>query len=339
MSRKVSLIRGDGIGPEIVDATVSVIEALGVNLEWEEVRAGSGAYKDLGTPLPEETLLSIARNQCVLKGPLETPIGTGFRSINVAIRKHFDMYANVRPAKISPAMTTRFSDTKVDMVIVRENTEGAYAGIEHVIPPNRAAAETIILITRWACERIVRYAFEYARREGRSKVTLVHKANILKESNGLLLEVGQTIAREYDDIQFEDMIVDNCCMQMVVRPEQFDVIVTENLFGDILSDLAAGLIGGLGLTPGANIGEGAAMFEAVHGTAPDIAGKGIANPTALMRSAGMMLGHLGYVSEGKLLEKAITKALASPSTRTGDLGGTANTKTYTQALISAIQEG
>ncbi|RDV38353.1 isocitrate/isopropylmalate dehydrogenase family protein [Bradymonadaceae bacterium TMQ3] len=339
MSRKVSLIRGDGIGPEIVDATVSVIEALGVNLEWEEVRAGSGAYKDLGTPLPEETLLSIARNQCVLKGPLETPIGTGFRSINVAIRKHFDMYANVRPAKISPAMTTRFSDTKVDMVIVRENTEGAYAGIEHVIPPNRAAAETIILITRWACERIVRYAFEYARREGRSKVTLVHKANILKESNGLLLEVGQTIAREYDDIQFEDMIVDNCCMQMVVRPEQFDVIVTENLFGDILSDLAAGLIGGLGLTPGANIGEGAAMFEAVHGTAPDIAGKGIANPTALMRSAGMMLGHLGYVSEGKLLEKAITKALASPSTRTGDLGGTANTKAYTQALISAIQEG
>ncbi|TXD35026.1 isocitrate/isopropylmalate dehydrogenase family protein [Lujinxingia vulgaris] len=339
MSRKVSLIRGDGIGPEIVDATVSVIEALGVDLEWEEVRAGSGAYKDLGTPLPEETLLSIARNQCVLKGPLETPIGTGFRSINVAIRKHFDMYANVRPAKISPAMTTRFSDTNVDMVIVRENTEGAYAGIEHVIPPNRAAAETIILITRWACERIVRYAFEYARREGRSKVTLVHKANILKESNGLLLEVGQTIAREYDDIEFEDMIVDNCCMQMVIRPERFDVIVTENLFGDILSDLAAGLIGGLGLTPGANIGEGAAMFEAVHGTAPDIAGQGIANPTALMRSAGMMLGHLGYVSEGKLLEKAITKALASPSTRTGDLGGTANTKAYTQALISAIQEG
>ncbi|TXD35338.1 isocitrate/isopropylmalate dehydrogenase family protein [Lujinxingia vulgaris] len=339
MSRKVSLIRGDGIGPEIVDATVSVIEALGVDLEWEEVRAGSGAYKDLGTPLPEETLLSIARNQCVLKGPLETPIGTGFRSINVAIRKHFDMYANVRPAKISPAMTTRFSDTNVDMVIVRENTEGAYAGIEHVIPPNRAAAETIILITRWACERIVRYAFEYARREGRSKVTLVHKANILKESNGLLLEVGQTIAREYDDIEFEDMIVDNCCMQMVIRPERFDVIVTENLFGDILSDLAAGLIGGLGLTPGANIGEGAAMFEAVHGTAPDIAGQGIANPTALMRSAGMMLGHLGYVNEGKLLEKAITKALASPSTRTGDLGGTANTKAYTQALISAIQEG
>lgn len=339
MSRKVSLIRGDGIGPEIVDATVSVIEALGVDLEWEEVRAGSGAYKDLGTPLPEETLLSIARNQCVLKGPLETPIGTGFRSINVAIRKHFDMYANVRPAKISPAMTTRFSDTKVDMVIVRENTEGAYAGIEHVIPPNRAAAETIILITRWACERIVRYAFEYARREGRSKVTLVHKANILKESNGLLLEVGQTIAREYDDIEFEDMIIDNCCMQMVIRPERFDVIVTENLFGDILSDLAAGLIGGLGLTPGANIGENASMFEAVHGTAPDIAGQGIANPTALMRSAGMMLGHLGYVSESKLLEKAITKALGSSATRTGDLGGTANSKAYTQAVISAIQEG
>ncbi|RAL24976.1 NAD-dependent isocitrate dehydrogenase [Lujinxingia litoralis] len=339
MSRKVSLIRGDGIGPEIVDATVSVIEALGVDLEWEEVRAGSGCFKDLGTPLPEETLLSIARNQCVLKGPLETPIGTGFRSINVAIRKHFDMYANVRPARLSPALTTRFSDTKVDIVVVRENTEGAYCGIEHVIPPNRSAAESIILVTRWACERIVRYAFDFARREGRSKVTLVHKANILKETNGLLLEVGQSIAREYDDIQFEDMIVDNACMQLVMRPENFDVIVTENLFGDILSDLTAGLIGGLGLTPGANIGEGASMFEAVHGTAPDIAGKGVANPTALMRAGGMMLGHLGYVDEAQLLEKAITATMANPENRTGDLGGKATTKQYTQALISAIQEG
>ena len=249
MSSRVSLIRGDGIGPEIVDATVRVLDALGVAIEWEEVRAGSGAYQDLGTPLPEETLSSIGRNGVVLKGPLETPVGTGFRSINVAIRKHFDLYANVRPAKITPGLRTRYEDTDIDMVIVRENTEGAYAGIEHVIPPNRAAAETVILCTRFACERIVRYAFEYARSCGREKVTLVHKANILKETGGLFLEVGQSIAREYDDIRFDDIIVDNMCMQLVKRPEQFDVIVTTNLFGDILYDLAAGLIGGLGLTP------------------------------------------------------------------------------------------
>lgn len=334
MSSRVSLIRGDGIGPEIVDATVRVLDALGVDIEWEEVRAGSGAYQDLGTPLPEETLSSIRRNGVVLKGPLETPIGTGFRSINVAIRKHFDLYANVRPAKITPGLKTRYEDTDIDMVIVRENTEGAYAGIEHVIPPNRAAAETVILCTRFACERIVRYAFEYARTCGREKVTLVHKANILKETGGLFLEVGQSIAREYDDIRFDDIIVDNMCMQLVKRPEQFDVIVTTNLFGDILSDLAAGLIGGLGLTPGANIGKDAAMFEAVHGTAPDIAGKGLANPTALLRAAGMMLDHLGMTEECNRLESAITTVLGRGEAVTGDLGGSAGTKAYTDALIA-----
>jgi isocitrate dehydrogenase (NAD+) len=336
MSHRVSLIRGDGIGPEIVDATVQVLDALNVDIEWEEVRAGSGCYKDLGTPLPEETLASIQRNGVVLKGPLETPIGTGFRSINVALRKHFDLYANVRPAKITPGLKTRYSDTDVDMVIVRENTEGAYAGIEHSIPPNRAAAETIILCTRYASERIVRYAFDYARNCGRQKVTLVHKANILKETGGLFLEVGQTIAREYDDIVFEDIIVDNMCMQMVKRPEQFDVVVTTNLFGDILSDLAAGLIGGLGLTPGANIGKDAAMFEAVHGTAPDIAGKGLANPTAVLRAAGMMLEHLGMVEESRRLEAAITTVLGRGEAVTGDLGGSAGTKAYTDALIAAL---
>ncbi len=336
MSQKVSLIRGDGIGPEIVDATVRVLEALGTGLEWEEVRAGSGAFEDLGTPLPEETLLSIGRNKVALKGPLETPVGTGFRSINVAIRKHFDMYANVRPAKVLPGVNTRYSDTGVDLVTVRENTEGAYAGIEHAIPPNRSAAETIILCTRWACERIVRYAFEYAQRVGREKITLVHKANILKETNGLFLEVGQSIAREYDDIEFEDLIVDNMCMQMVMRPERFDVIVTTNLFGDILSDLAAGLIGGLGLTPGANIGEEASMFEAVHGTAPDIAGQGVANPTALMRAAAMMLEHLDLTEEARRMTAALNAVLEEGEAITGDLGGSATTEEFTDAVIAAL---
>ncbi len=334
MSQKVSLIRGDGIGPEIVDATVRVLEELNAGLEWEEVRAGSGAFEDLGTPLPEETLLSIGRNKVALKGPLETPVGTGFRSINVAIRKHFDMYANVRPATIMPGVETRYDN--VDMVTVRENTEGAYAGIEHSIPPNRSAAETIILCTRWACERIVRYAFEYARRANRDKVTLVHKANILKETNGLFLEVGQSIAREYDDIEFEDLIIDNMTMQMVMRPERFDVMVTTNLFGDIISDIAAGLIGGLGLTPGANIGEEASMFEAVHGTAPDIAGQGIANPTALMRASTMMLEHLDKNDKAERLDNALNTVLQEGETVTGDLGGNANTEEFTDAVIAAL---
>lgn len=337
MTQKVSLIRGDGIGPEIVDATIKVLEALDVDLEWEEVRAGSAAFEDLGTPLPEETLLSIGRNKVALKGPLETPVGTGFRSINVAIRKHFDMFANVRPAKILPGVETRFSETGVDMITVRENTEGAYAGIEHTIPPNRAAAETIILMTRWACERICKYAFEYARRTGRKKVTLVHKANILKETNGLFLEVGQSIAREYDDLEFDDIIVDNMCMQMVRWPEEFDVIVTTNLFGDILSDLAAGLIGGLGLTPGANIGSEASMFEAVHGTAPDIAGQGIANPTALMRAAVMMLEHIDLLDDAARLDAAINTVLQEGAHTTRDLGGTADTEEFTKAVVGALR--
>jgi isocitrate dehydrogenase (NAD+) len=339
MTEKVSLIRGDGIGPEIVDATVRVLDALEADIEWEEVRAGSGAFADLGTPLPEETLQSIGRNKVVLKGPLETPIGTGFRSINVAIRKHFDMYANVRPSKVLPGVKTRFSDSGLDMVIVRENTEGAYSGIEHSIPPNRAAAETVILCTRWACERIVRYAFEYAARTGRKKVTLVHKANILKETHGLFLEVGRSIAREHKEIEFDDLIVDNMAMQMVIRPERFDVIVTTNLFGDILSDLAAGLIGGLGLTPGANIGSDASMFEAVHGTAPDIAGQGLANPTALLRAAGMMLDHLGMQEKARQLNTSIDEVLRRGDTLTGDLGGRASTVEYTQALLDVISEG
>ncbi len=336
MSRKISLIRGDGIGPEIVDATVRVLDALGTNFEWEEVQAGSGTFKELGTPLPEETIQSIERNGIVLKGPLETPIGTGFRSINVTIRKHFDMYANVRPAKTTPGVQTRFQDLPIDIMLVRENTEGAYAGIEHVIPPNRAAAETIILCTRHACERIVRYAFEYARKAERERVTLVHKANILKETGGLFLEVGRQVAAEYSDIKFDDIIIDNMAMQLVQRPEKFDVIVTTNLFGDILSDLTAGLIGGLGLTPGANIGDRASMFEAVHGTAPDIAGKNLANPTALLRAGGQMLEHLGMIEEARRLDAAIAAVLGRGKVMTGDLGGRATTTEYTDALIAEI---
>lgn len=335
MAQKVTLIKGDGIGPEIVDATLRVLDALGVELEWEERFAGSGALADFGTPLPEETLISMAQTRVALKGPCETPIGAGFRSVNVALRKHFDLYSNVRPARNVPGLKTRFDN--VDMVLVRENTEGAYSGIEHRIPPNWSAAETIILVTRHGCERVIKYAFEYARNAGRKKVTLVHKANILKETSGLFLDVGKKMAADYPDIEFHDMIVDATCMKMVIDPTQFDVVVTTNLFGDILSDLAAGLIGGLGLTPGANIGKDCAMFEAVHGTAPDIAGKGVANPTAVMLAAAMMLEHLGMVDKANQMRQAIDRALAQPENRTGDLGGKANTAQYTDAVIRELQ--
>ena len=334
MTQTVSLVRGDGIGPEIMDATLRVLDALEAPIAWEEVHAGSGALRDFGTPLPDHTLESMARTKIALKGPCETPIGAGFRSVNVTLRKHFDQFANVRPARNVPGLQTRFD--QVDMVIVRENTEGAYAGIEHRIPPNWSAAESIILITRHGCERICEYAFEYALKAGRKKVTLVHKANILKETGGLFLSVGREIAQRYPQIEFHDMIVDATCMRMVTHPHQFDVILTTNLFGDILSDLAAGLVGGLGLTPGANIGHDCAMFEAVHGTAPDIAGKGLANPTALMLAAGMMLEHMGLKDRADLLRQAIYATLARQESRTGDLGGQANTSQYTDALLREL---
>lgn len=334
MAHKISLVRGDGIGPEIVGATLRVLDALDVDITWEEVRAGSGANRDLGSPLPSSTLESIGKTKVCLKGPLETPIGAGFRSVNVAIRKHFDMYANVRPALTVPGVRTRFED--VDMVIVRENTEGVYSGIEHRIPPNWSAAESIMLITRFGSERIIEYAFEYARKAGRKKVTLVHKANILKETNGLFLSVGREIAQKYPDIEFDDSIVDAMCMRLVMNPERYDVLVTMNLFGDILSDLAAGLIGGLGLTPGANIGDRASMFEAVHGTAPDIAGRGIANPTAIMLAAALMLEHLGELDQANLMRDAIRGVLGKGEHVTGDLGGSANTEQYTDALLREL---
>jgi isocitrate dehydrogenase (NAD+) len=334
MTHKVSLIRGDGIGPEIMDATVRVLEALGAPLSWEEVEAGSGASERHGTPLPESTLESMGRTRVALKGPCETPIGKGFRSVNVAIRVKFDQYANVRPVKTVPGLHTRFEG--VDMVIIRENTEGAYAGIEHRIPPNWSAAESIILVTRVGCERIVRYAFEYARKHGRKRVTLVHKANILKETSGLFLDVGNKIAPEYPEIEYHTMIVDAAAMKMVTNPKMFDVVVTTNLFGDILSDLAAGLVGGLGLAPGANIGSDCAMFEAVHGTAPDIAGRRIANPTALMMAAAMMLDHLDMKALGDKLRNGLLKTLSEGEHLTGDLGGKANMDEFTDAVIRAL---
>ena len=334
-ARAVSLIEGDGIGPEITAATVRAVEAAGGQLTWERVDAGAGAVARHGDPLPAETLASIQRTQLALKAPLATPSGGGYRSVNVTLRQHFDLYANVRPARTMAGVPSRF--TGVDLVIVRENTEDLYAGIEHYVDPRRTAAESIAVITRFGSERVIVYAFEYARRHGRRKVTLVHKANILKMSNGLFLDTGREIAKRYPEIEFEDMIVDATAMKLVVAPERFDVIVTMNLFGDILSDLAAGLIGGLGVAPAANIGEGAcAMFEAVHGTAPDIAGKGIANPTGLMLSAAMLLDHVEQRDAAARLRTGVMAALASPETRTGDLGGRANTAQYTDAVIRAM---
>ena len=343
-----SLIEGDGIGPEIAAATVRAVEAAGGQLAWERVDAGAGAVARQGDPLPAATLASIQRTRLALKAPLATPSGGGYRSVNVTLRQHFDLYANVRPARTIPGVPSRF--TGVDLVIVRENTEDLYAGIEHYVDARRSAAESIAVITRFGSERVIVYAFEYARRHGRLKVTLVHKANILKMSNGLFLDTGREVARRYPDIEFDDMIVDATAMKLVIAPERFDVIVTMNLFGDILSDLAAGLIGGLGVAPAANIGaapggagepadpdeRACAMFEAVHGTAPDIAGKGIANPTGLMLSAAMLLDHVAQREAAARLRTGIAAALASPETRTGDLGGRASTAQYTDAVIRAM---
>jgi len=330
----VTLIEGDGIGPEITAATLQAIQAAGGDIAWERADAGAIAVERHKDPLPEATLESIKRNKVVLKAPLGTPSGGGYRSVNVTLRQTFDLYANVRPAQTIPGVPSRYAN--VDLVIVRENTEDLYAGIEHYIDARRSAAESIAVITRFGSERIARYALDYARTHGRKRVTLVHKANILKMSNGLFLDAGRAVAKEYPDIAFDDMIVDATAMKLVTQPERFDVIVTTNLFGDILSDLAAGLIGGLGVAPASNIGDGGcAMFEAVHGTAPDIAGKGIANPAGLMLSAALMLDHLGQVSAAARLRAGVRAALADPASRTGDLGGRANTADFTSAVCQA----
>ncbi|MFL5561134.1 MAG: isocitrate/isopropylmalate dehydrogenase family protein [Gemmatimonadaceae bacterium] len=337
MPTHVTLIPGDGIGPGITDATVRILDAAGCDFIYDRQVAGLAGVSAVNDPMPEATLASIRRTRLALKGPLETPVGGGYRSVNVALRKTFDLYANVRPAQtIRPG--GRYDN--VDIVLIRENTEGLYIGIEHYVPiagDPKAAAESIALVTRAGSERIIRYAFEYAVAHKRKKVTLVHKANILKFSSGLFLDVGREIAKEYAGrVEFDDRIVDACAMQLVMKPETFDVIVTTNLFGDILSDEISGLVGGLGLAPGANIGVGAALFEAVHGTAPDIAGKGIANPGALVLAACMMLDHLDDSERANRIRKALAKVIKDGKTLTRDLGGTANTDQFTDAIIAAL---
>jgi isocitrate dehydrogenase (NAD+) len=337
MSVTVTLIPGDGIGPSITTATVRVIEAAGADIHWDVQVAGMAAVAKYGDPIPDSTLDSIKRNRVALKGPLETPIGEGFRSINVALRKTFDLYANVRPAySIIPG--GRYRD--LDIVLIRENTEGLYVGVEHYIKIGddpRAAAESIAIITRAGSERIARYAFEYAVKHRRKKVTLVHKANILKYSQGLFLDSGRLVAREYvGRVEFEERIVDAMAMNLVLNPERFDVIVTTNLFGDILSDQISGLVGGLGLAPGGNIGLHGAIFEAVHGTAPDLAGKGVANPGALILAGAMLLEHLGDGERGLKVRRALETVIKEGKTVTRDLGGTASTDEFTDAIIAKL---
>ena len=337
MTIQVTLIPGDGIGPSIANATVRILAAAGANIEWDSQVAGMAGVARFGDPIPDSTLDSIKRTKLALKGPLETPVGEGYRSINVALRKTFDLYANVRPAySILPG--GRYEN--LDLVLIRENTEGLYVGVEHYIRVGddpRAAAESMAIITRAGSERIVRYAFEYAVKHGRKKVTRVHKANILKFSQGLFLDTGRMVARDYaGKIEFEERIVDAMAMNLVLHPERFDVICTTNLFGDILSDQISGLVGGLGLAPGANIGANGAIFEAVHGTAPDIAGKGVANPGALILASCMLLDHIGETERAKRIRTALEQTIRDGKTVTRDLGGTASTEEFTDAIIAKL---
>jgi isocitrate dehydrogenase (NAD+) len=337
VSRTVTLIPGDGIGPEITEAVVQVLDAAGAPIAWDRQLGGIAALQEVGDPLPDATLESVRRHRMVLKGPLTTPVGTGFRSVNVALRREFDLYANVRPTRtLLPG--GRYAD--VDIVLVRENTEGLYIGYETFIAvagDPRAVAQATAVVTRGGCERIVRYAFDYAVRHGRRRVTVAHKANILKTVSGLFLDVAREIAEEYHGrVEVNDVIVDACAMKLVLDPTQFDVIVTTNMFGDILSDEIAGLVGGLGLAPGANIGATAALFEAVHGSAPDIAGRGIANPTALLFAACMLLEHLDEPDAARRIRAAVQRTLVDDGVRTRDLGGHATTNEYTLAVLRRI---
>lgn len=329
----IVLIPGDGIGPEISESVTTILKEAGAEINWIEHTAGLEAHEELGTPLPDDTLSALKKHKLALKGPLTTPVGAGFRSVNVALRKEMQLYSNIRPAKTLPHIPSRYD--KVDLVMFRENTEGLYIGKEQWIEEN-SHAESIAVVTRKASEKIIRAAFEYARKNNRYKITLVHKANILKYTCGLFLEVGHDVAKEYQDIHFEDLIVDNMAMQMVMRPEEFDVIVTTNLFGDILSDLAAGLIGGLGLTGAANIGDDAAMFEAVHGSAPDIAGQNKANPTAFLLSSLMMLEYLDEHRIARKIRNAVYKTLGDKSVCTPDIGGSGDLTTYTEAVCKNL---
>lgn len=330
---QITLIPGDGIGPEISAATKEVLAATGVDIRWEEKLAGEVAYSKFGQLLPEDTLLSIRKNKIALKGPLTTPVGTGFRSVNVALRKEFDLYINLRPARTYRGVKSRYDN--VDLVVVRENTEDLYAGIEHMVGED--AAESIKIITRKGSERIVRFAFEYAVREGRKKVTAVHKANIMKCTDGLFLNTARRVAEEFPQIEFEDRIVDNMCMQLVQKPELYDVMVLPNLYGDIVSDLCAGLVGGLGMAPGANIGKDIAIFEPVHGSAPKHAGQNKANPSAMIFSAVMMLRHLGEMEASAKVENALAEVISEGCAVTYDLGGASSTSEMAMAVIDKMR--
>ncbi|MDX1623492.1 MAG: isocitrate/isopropylmalate dehydrogenase family protein [Gemmatimonadota bacterium] len=329
----VTLIEGDGIGPEVVGAAVRVVEAAGSELAWDRRLAGLAALDAGLEVLPEETVASFEETGVCLKGPLTTPVGSGFRSVNVAIRQRFDLYANVRPAR---TMIPGGRYEEVDLVVVRENTEGLYSGIEHYVDPDGDYAESITVVTRPASERVIRFAFERAAERPAAHLTLVHKANILKYTSGLFLEIGREIAGEYPGVAFDDRIIDNMAMQLVLDPSRFDVIVTTNMFGDILSDLCAGLVGGLGLAPASNIGDGAAMFEAVHGSAPDIAGEGIANPAALILAAAALCEHVGQEGVGRAVRDAVERTLRTGEVATPDLGGEATTEEFADAVIDAL---
>lgn len=332
MKHIITILPGDGIGPEVSDATKKVLEAAGAEIEWEDVEAGNQAMEKFGTPLPENVFELIKKNKVALKGPITTPIGEGFQSVNVTLRKELNLYANVRPINSIYGYSQRFVD--VDMVIVRENTEDLYSGLEHDIAPG--VAQTLKIITSAASERIAKFAFEYAKKNGRKRVQAVHKANIMKKSDGLFLRSCRIIAEQYKSIEYQEIIVDNCAMQLVIRPEQFDVLVMANLYGDIISDLGAGLVGGLGLVPGINYGDDIAVFEAVHGSAPDIAGKNIANPLALILSAELMMRHLGEDHVANHIKHAVIVLLTEHKYLTPDLGGPATTTELTDALIREI---
>ena len=336
MSKTIAVIRGDGIGPEIMRATLRVLDEAGAGLKYEFVEAGMAAQEKFGELLPAATLESIAKHRVALKSPLTTPVGGGFSSLNVELRRRFDLYANVRPALTIPGTKARYDG--IDIITVRENTEGAYGSEGQVLSADGDTAQSMIRVTRRGSERIVRYAFDMAKRIGRKKVTVVHKANIMKTTSGLFLNVAREVAKEYPDIVCNEMIVDNTCMQLVMNPQQFDVIVTTNLFGDIISDLCAGLVGGLGLAPGANIGTEAAIFEAVHGSAPDIAGKGIANPCALLLAACQMLDHLGMTDIALKIRKAIRETLSAQDRVTPDLGGHGSTDSFADALVERVRK-
>lgn len=336
MTHRVTLLPGDGIGPEVMEATLLVLEATGISFDWQRHdRVGTAGLEAYGDPLPDVVLDSIRDTGVALKGPITTPVGKGFRSVNVELRQRLDLFANVRPCRTLPGIDTPFKD--VNLIIFRENTEGMYSGIEN-FDERLQIADSIARITRTGSERIIRFCFEYAQKHGHKQVTLAHKANILKRSSGLFLQVGREIAPEFEDLEFNDRIIDNMCMQLVMRPQDYDCVVTTNLFGDILSDLCAGLVGGLGVVAGANIGHENAVFEAVHGSAPDIAGQQLANPTALIRTASMMLDHLGEGEAAAAVETAVVEAYAERDTLTPDVGGTANTMEYAEALATRVSD-